>query len=57
MSKYQEVQNKTIIKDIQIIKEFSECVPVPEKSFGGLGILNNFLCLTSKFAKLFVKLS
>ena len=57
INKYEEIQNKTIINDIKIIEKFSECVSVPEKSFEGLGIFNNFLCLTSKFAKLFVKLS
>ena len=55
MEKYQEIQKKTIVEDNQIIKTMSDCVHVPEKSFGGLGILNNLLCLTSKFVKLFVR--
>jgi len=46
-----EVQNKTIIEDNLVIKKFSDCVPAPEKSFQGLGILKVVLCISSKIAK------
>ncbi len=55
VKKYNEIQNKTIIDDYHIIEKFSDCVPVPEISFGGLGILNIFLCMTSKIAKFLIK--
>ncbi len=53
--KYNKIQNKSIINDSCIIKKFSDCVPVPEKVFGGLGILNIFLCIISKIAKFLIK--
>jgi GT2 family glycosyltransferase len=55
IKKQNEVQNKTIIDDNHIIKKFSDYVPVPKKSFGELGILNTFLCITSKLAKLLIR--
>ena len=53
--KQRRVQNKTIVDDYLVIKKFSDCVPVPEKSFQGLEILNVFLCTSSKIAKRLVR--
>jgi len=55
LKKFTDIQNKTIIDDIHLIKKFSDSVPVPGVAFGGLRVLNSFLCISSKIAKFLLK--
>ncbi|MHA7733124.1 glycosyltransferase family 2 protein [Nitrosopumilus sp. S6] len=45
------VRSNTIISDKEIIKKFSDEVPVPKESIGNQGMLNRVLSVNSKVAK------
>jgi len=55
LKKFTDIQNKTIIDDFHLIKDFSDSIHVPGAAFGKLWVLNSFLYISSKIDKFLIR--